>query len=100
MAKLADAADLKSADSNELWGFKSPSRHHKHFNSTTYRRPCGLFATAAFFAFRLVALEVAVGTTSVWARDPAICSTAECKVLGARCAYRAVIARVLCPARS
>jgi hypothetical protein len=28
MAKLADAADLKSADSKELWGFKSPSRYH------------------------------------------------------------------------
>jgi hypothetical protein len=28
MAKLADAADLKSADLNRLWGFKSPSRHH------------------------------------------------------------------------
>jgi hypothetical protein len=27
MAKLADAADLKSADSKELWGFKSPSRY-------------------------------------------------------------------------
>jgi hypothetical protein len=27
MAKLADAADLKSADSNESWGFKSPSGH-------------------------------------------------------------------------
>jgi len=29
MAKLADAADLKSADSNESWGFKSPSGHQK-----------------------------------------------------------------------
>ena len=28
MAKLADAADLKSADPKGLWGFKSPSRHH------------------------------------------------------------------------
>jgi hypothetical protein len=27
MAKLADAADLKSADPKGLWGFKSPSRH-------------------------------------------------------------------------
>ena len=27
MAKLADAADLKSADQQWLWGFKSPSRH-------------------------------------------------------------------------
>ena len=27
MAKLADAADLKSADANESWGFKSPSGH-------------------------------------------------------------------------
>ena len=27
MAKLADAADLKSADLNRSWGFKSPSGH-------------------------------------------------------------------------
>src|SRR5215831_12282389 len=27
MAKLADAADLKSAGPKGLWGFKSPSRH-------------------------------------------------------------------------
>ena len=27
MAKLADAADLKSADPKGLWGFESPSRH-------------------------------------------------------------------------
>ena len=27
MAKLADAADLKSADPKGLWGFKSPSRY-------------------------------------------------------------------------
>ncbi len=30
MAKLADAADLKSADQKWLWGFKSPSRYHNH----------------------------------------------------------------------
>ena len=29
MAKLADAADLKSADQKWLWGFKSPSRHQQ-----------------------------------------------------------------------
>src|SRR5512138_1491648 len=29
MAKLADAADLKSADPKGLWGFKSPSRHQQ-----------------------------------------------------------------------
>ena len=29
MAKLADAADLKSADLNRSWGFKSPSGHHR-----------------------------------------------------------------------
>jgi hypothetical protein len=29
MAKLADAADLKSAGLNRPWGFKSPSGHHK-----------------------------------------------------------------------
>ncbi len=28
MAKLADAADLKSAGRKRLWGFKSPSGHH------------------------------------------------------------------------
>jgi hypothetical protein len=28
MAKLADAADLKSAGAKALWGFDSPSRHH------------------------------------------------------------------------
>jgi hypothetical protein len=27
MAKLADAADLKSAGAKALWGFDSPSRH-------------------------------------------------------------------------
>jgi hypothetical protein len=27
MAKSADAADLKSADPQGLWGFKSPSGH-------------------------------------------------------------------------
>jgi hypothetical protein len=30
MAKLADAADLKSADLYRSWGFKSPSGHHKN----------------------------------------------------------------------
>lgn len=29
MAKLADAADLKSADPKGLWGFDSPSRHQE-----------------------------------------------------------------------
>ena len=29
MAKLADAADLKSAGAKALWGFDSPSRHQK-----------------------------------------------------------------------
>jgi hypothetical protein len=32
MAKLADAADLKSADLYRSWGFKSPSGHHKTNN--------------------------------------------------------------------
>ena len=32
MAKLADAADLKSAGLNRPWGFKSPSGHHKTKN--------------------------------------------------------------------
>ena len=29
MAKLADAADLKSAGLYRPWGFKSPSGHHR-----------------------------------------------------------------------
>jgi hypothetical protein len=29
MAKSADAADLKSAGPQGLWGFKSPSGHHR-----------------------------------------------------------------------
>src|SRR5258707_11143104 len=29
MVKSADTADLKSADLNRSWGFKSPSGHHK-----------------------------------------------------------------------
>jgi hypothetical protein len=33
MAKLADAADLKSAGPKGLWGFKSPSRHQPQSNS-------------------------------------------------------------------
>ena len=28
MVKSADTADLKSADLNRSWGFKSPSGHH------------------------------------------------------------------------
>ena len=37
MAKLADAADLKSAGPKGLWGFDSPSRHHP-----SERTPLGL----------------------------------------------------------
>jgi hypothetical protein len=29
MVKSADTADLKSADLNRSWGFKSPSGHHR-----------------------------------------------------------------------
>ena len=43
MAKLADAADLKSADLNRSWGFKSPSGHQQVNNSDTIAgRHCGL----------------------------------------------------------
>jgi len=43
MAKLADAADLKSADPKGLWGFKSPSRHQVSFGSESRRIvPAGL----------------------------------------------------------
>src|SRR6266496_4560634 len=33
MAKLADAADLKSAGPKGLWGFDSPSRHQRQDSS-------------------------------------------------------------------
>ena len=33
MAKLADAADLKSAAFNRAWGFKSPSGHHINYDT-------------------------------------------------------------------
>lgn len=36
MAKLADAADLKSADPKGSWGFESPSRHHTKYNKSIY----------------------------------------------------------------
>jgi hypothetical protein len=40
MAKLADAADLKSAGPKGLWGFDSPSRHQQFFSSVvTYTLP-------------------------------------------------------------
>jgi hypothetical protein len=35
MAKSADAADLKSADPRGLWGFKSPSGHHRESHKTS-----------------------------------------------------------------
>ena len=37
MAKLADAADLKSADLNRSWGFNSPSGHHKEADKISGR---------------------------------------------------------------
>ena len=37
MAKLADAADLKSAGLNRSWGFKSPSGHHKINNLNAFQ---------------------------------------------------------------
>ena len=37
MAKLADAADLKSAGPKGLWGFDSPSRHHRYFETALLR---------------------------------------------------------------
>jgi hypothetical protein len=40
MAKSADAADLKSADPQGLWGFKSPSGHHRI--NILYSKFCGL----------------------------------------------------------
>ena len=39
MAKLADAADLKSAGPKGLWGFDSPSRHQL---SLVFWMVCGL----------------------------------------------------------
>jgi hypothetical protein len=41
MAKLADAADLKSADLYRSWGFKSPSGHH---NLNVFNSPSSLQA--------------------------------------------------------
>src|SRR5258708_40730 len=38
MAKLADAADLKSAGPKGLWGFDSPSRHQRSLPDTAYVR--------------------------------------------------------------
>jgi hypothetical protein len=40
MAKLADAADLKSAGPKGLWGFDSPSRHQM-FRPPRCDRDCG-----------------------------------------------------------
>ncbi len=47
MAKLADAADLKSAGPKGLWGFDSPSRHQLN---TIIMRTCepSAFPLAAF----------------------------------------------------
>ena len=44
MAKLADAADLKSADPKGLWGFNSPSGHQKTQSPAPpplHRKPSG-----------------------------------------------------------
>ena len=50
MAKLADAADLKSAGPKGLWGFDSPSRHQlkSHWYAATRRR---VAATIIIFTF-------------------------------------------------
>ena len=37
MAKLADAADLKSAGPKGLWGFDSPSRHQQQIEEILRR---------------------------------------------------------------
>ena len=92
MAELADAADSKSAEVHPSWGFDPPSRHqylivcHSDIN---YVR--GFFATLEIFLILLVSVLGSVGTS--------MSSTAACSVLGARWAYRAVMAIVLCPAR-
>jgi len=44
MAKSADAADLKSADPQGLWGFKSPSGHHK-INNLHYKHSDAIIET-------------------------------------------------------
>ena len=44
MAKLADAADLKSAGPKGLWGFKSPSGHHANSISQHVSNSSGLAA--------------------------------------------------------
>ena len=38
MVKSADTADLKSADLNRSWGFKSPSGHQKYVTSIDFSK--------------------------------------------------------------
>ena len=43
MAKLADAADLKSAGAKALWGFDSPSRHQFRVSGNSMAIRAGLW---------------------------------------------------------
>ena len=52
MAKLADAADLKSADPKGLWGFKSPSRHHLTYCCVTPYRCVSLHGVSVWKLLR------------------------------------------------
>ena len=53
MAKLADAADLKSAGPKGLWGFDSPSRHQANRSRFTCFTMVFVLAPASYQACRL-----------------------------------------------
>jgi hypothetical protein len=71
MAKSADAADLKSAGPQGLWGFKSPSGHHKI--KKLYANCLSKFERQN----RLVAVLVAVGLY-VCHRGAVLCLSGAC----------------------
>jgi hypothetical protein len=53
MAKLADAADLKSAGAKALWGFDSPSRHQSKGNRLMRLSDSGRFGGCVFLGFTM-----------------------------------------------
>jgi hypothetical protein len=58
MVKSADTADLKSADLNRSWGFKSPSGHHIINDLRS------ILCIHSMSSFTLVAVLVAVRSSS------------------------------------
>ena len=72
MAKSADAADLKSAGPKGLWGFKSPSGHHKVSDLSIFLvlRPIAVISQ--------VHVQVHVGPGGA----PAIPATTDCLCFG------------------